>query len=323
MDHFKNVNPSAARTYYVEPQHEDAGQAGFEQRLRETQPIHRTSALPGAGSPPTVTEGNRRALAIQGNERCAAASFVRTRGQLAATLTCANVGALRGEIELAAQQSARWQAATGTSAGSVDPSRVFDDVVASSYAELQRFQNHATHCKPRVLGRQSAMDHLRSMASLRYAAAPWNIWGGQQLDLARAAAEHMRGDTSFSPFVSLSEDASRLLLSPEMPTSMARKQSRKTRMSCTPTRCRRRPLGRPKRSSGSLRTGLKMMNQTWPGWAIPQLRSARYCFWAGIWMTIGPLARRIHTGSWRQKDECRRSGKQVADDESDDRTNPG
>ena len=44
---------------------------------------------------------------------------------------------------------------------------------------------------------------------------PWNIWGGQQLDLGRAAAEHMRGDTNSSPFVSLSEEASQLLLSPD------------------------------------------------------------------------------------------------------------
>ncbi|WP_342724206.1 hypothetical protein AAFG07_34820 [Bradyrhizobium sp. B097] len=215
MAPFNNVNPSAASTYYVEPHHEEAGQANFEQRLRETQPIHRTSASLGAGSSRIVTEGNMRARAIQSNERSAAASFVRTRAQLAATLTCANVGALRREIELAAQQSAQWPTATGPSAGSVDRSRVFDDVVASSYAELQRFQDHATHCKPRVLDHQSAMDHLRSMASLRYDAAPWNIWGGQQLDLGRAAAEHMRGDTDSSPFVSLSEDASRLLLSPD------------------------------------------------------------------------------------------------------------
>ncbi|WP_225144513.1 MULTISPECIES: hypothetical protein [unclassified Bradyrhizobium] len=59
------------------------------------------------------------------------------------------------------------------------------------------------------------MAHLRSMAALRYDAAPWNIWGGQRLDLGRAAAEHVRGDTSCSPFVSLSEEASQLLLSPD------------------------------------------------------------------------------------------------------------
>ncbi|WP_229178235.1 MULTISPECIES: hypothetical protein [Bradyrhizobium] len=162
-----------------------------------------------------MTEGNMRAQAIQENERCAAATFVRTSAELAATLTCANVAELRREIELAAQKSAQWSTATGPSPGSVDRSRVFNDVVASSYAELQRFQNHASHCKPHVLDRQSAVDHLRSMASLRYDAAPWNIWGGQQLELGRAAAEHMRGNTNSSPFVSLSEDASQLLLSPD------------------------------------------------------------------------------------------------------------
>jgi len=215
MDPFHNVNPSAARTNYVEPQQEETGQADFERRLREPQPILRTSASPGAGSTRTVTEGNVRAQSIQENERCAAASFVRTRAQLAATLTCANVAELRREIELAAQRSAQWSSATRPSASGVDSGRVYDDVVASSYAELQRFQDHASHCKPHVLDRQSALDHLRSMAALRYDAAPWNIWGGQQLDLGRAAAEHMRGDTNSSPFVSLSEDASQLLLSPD------------------------------------------------------------------------------------------------------------
>ncbi len=215
MDPFHNVDPSAARTNYVESQQEETGQADFERRLREPQPILRTSASPGAGSTRTVTEGNVRAQSIQENERCAAASFVRTRAQLAATLTCANVAELRREIELAAQRSAQWSSATRPSASGVDSGRVYDDVVASSYAELQRFQDHASHCKPHVLDRQSALDHLRSMAALRFDAAPWNIWGGQQLDLGRAAAEHMRGDTNSSPFVSLSEDASQLLVSPD------------------------------------------------------------------------------------------------------------
>ncbi|VIO79192.1 hypothetical protein [Bradyrhizobium ivorense] len=215
MDPSNNINPSAARTYSVEPQLEEALQSEFEQQLEETQPIHRTSAPLETGSSGIVTDGNKRARTIQADERCAAESFVRTRAQLATTLTCANAGALRREIELAAQQTAQWPTATGPSAGSVDRSRVFDDVVASSYAQLQRFQDHAAHCMPRVLEHQSAMDHLRSMAFLRYEHAPWNIWGGQRLDLGRAAAEHMRGDTNSSPFVSLSEDASRLLLSPD------------------------------------------------------------------------------------------------------------
>ncbi|MGY3033762.1 hypothetical protein ACVIIV_002932 [Bradyrhizobium sp. USDA 4354] len=215
MDPFDNVNPCAARMNYVEPQQEETAQADFEQRLREPQPILPTSDSPGAGSTQTATDGNKRAQAIQENERCAAASFVRTRAQLAATLTCANIAELRREIELAAQRSAQWSSATGPSADGVDSGRLYDDVVAPSYAELQRFQNHASHCKPHRLDRQSAMAHLRSMAALRYDAAPWSIWGGQRLDLGRAAAEHMRGDTSSSPFVSLSEEASQLLLSPD------------------------------------------------------------------------------------------------------------
>ncbi|MGY4182875.1 hypothetical protein ACVIHH_008166 [Bradyrhizobium sp. USDA 4518] len=215
MHPFDNIGPSAAFKNCVEQQPEETGQADFEQRLGEPQPSLQTSDAPGAGSSRTDTEGNLRAQAIQGDERCAAASFIRTRAQLAATLTCATVAELRREIELAAQKSARWSQATGPSAGGIDRGRVYDEVVASSYAELQRFQNHASHCKPRVLDRQSAMDHLRSMAALRYDVAPWNIWGGQQLDLGRAAAAHMRGDTYSSPFVSLSEEASQLLLSPD------------------------------------------------------------------------------------------------------------
>ncbi|MCA1374344.1 MULTISPECIES: hypothetical protein [unclassified Bradyrhizobium] len=214
MDPFEDVNRSEARTNYLEPQQEETAQADFEQRLRESQPILAALASPGAGSSRTVTDGNKRARAIPENERCTAASFVRTRAQLAATLACANIAELRREIELAAQRSARWSRASG-SVDRVDSGRVYDDVVGSSYVELERFQNHASHCKPHALDRQSAMAHLRSMAALRYEAAPWNSWGGQRLDLGRAAAEHMRGDTSSSPFVSLSEEASQLLLSPD------------------------------------------------------------------------------------------------------------
>ncbi|MDA9443230.1 hypothetical protein XH98_29895 [Bradyrhizobium sp. CCBAU 51745] len=215
MDPFDSVNPSEAGLHYLEPQQEEAAQADFEHRLGESQPTLAASASPGAGSNRTVTDGNKRAQDIPENERCTPASFVRARAQLAATLTCANIAELREEIELAAQRSAQWSTAIGSSAYRVDNSRVYDDVVASSYVELQRFQNHASHCKPNALDRQSAMDHLRSMAALRYDEAPWNIWGGQRLDLGRAAAEHMRGDTSSSPFVSLSEQASQLLLSPD------------------------------------------------------------------------------------------------------------
>ncbi|MDA9437073.1 hypothetical protein XH88_35920 [Bradyrhizobium sp. CCBAU 51627] len=215
MDPFDNVNPSGAGMHYLEPQQEEAAQAHFEHQLRASQPILAASASPGPGSSRTVTDGNKRAQAIPENERCAAAPFVRARAQLAATLTCANIAELRREIELAAQRSAQWSRAIRSSGYRVDSSRVYDDVVASSYLELERFQNHASHCKPHALDRQSAMAHLRSMAALRYDEAPWNIWGGQRLDLGRAAAEHMRGDTSSSPFVSLSEEASQLLLSPD------------------------------------------------------------------------------------------------------------
>ncbi|MDA9419166.1 hypothetical protein XI04_04635 [Bradyrhizobium sp. CCBAU 11430] len=215
MDPFEDVNRSEARMDHLEPQQEETAQADFEQRLRESQPILAALASPGAGSSRTVTDGNKRAQAILENERCTAASFVGTRAQLAATLTCANIAELRREIEIAAQRSAKWSRASGSLVDRVDSGRVYDDVVGSSYVELERFQNHASHCKPHALDRQSAMAHLRSMAALRYEAAPWNIWGGQRLDLGRTAAEHMRGGTSSSPFVSLSEEASQLLLSPD------------------------------------------------------------------------------------------------------------
>ncbi|TWB51256.1 hypothetical protein FBZ94_11086 [Bradyrhizobium sacchari] len=265
MAPFDNVKPSEARMNYLEPQQDETAQADFEQQLRESQPILAASGAPGAGSNQTVTDGNKRARAIPENERCAVASFVRTRAQLAATLTCANIAELRREIELAGQRSAQWSRATGPSAVRIDSGRIYDDVMASSYAELQRLQNHASDCKPHGLDGQSAMAHLRSMAALRYREAPWNIWGGQRLDLGRAAAEHMRGDTSSSPFVSLSEEASQLPFRRTMTTSMVPKSSRRTRMSCTPTRCRGLQLGRRKRSSVFLRTGLRMMNPIWHG----------------------------------------------------------
>ncbi|MBB4382614.1 hypothetical protein [Bradyrhizobium sp. SBR1B] len=216
MDPFDNDNPSAALISYVEPQQEETTpQADFELRLRENGPVLPALASAGAGSSRTATDGNRRAALISRTERCTAASFVEARARLATTLTCANIVELKREIDLAAQTSTPWSGATGPLAGDVDIGRIYDDVVASSYAELQRFQTHESHCKPRAMANQSAIAHLRSMAASRFDAAPWNIWGGQRLDLGRAAAEHMRGDTTSSPFVSLSEEASQLLLSPD------------------------------------------------------------------------------------------------------------
>ncbi|RXH38007.1 hypothetical protein XH99_01695 [Bradyrhizobium nanningense] len=216
MDPLDNVNPPTDRTSSAEPQQEEAApQADFELRLRENQPVVPAPASDRAGSSRTETDGNKRASLIPKSERCTATSFVKARAQLAATLTCANIAELRREIELAAQTSTPWLGETGPSAAGVDTSRIYDDAVASSYAELQRFQNHESHCKPRVLANQTALAQLRSMAASRVDAAPWNIWGGQRLDLGRVAADHMRGDTTFSPFVSLSEDASQLLFSPD------------------------------------------------------------------------------------------------------------
>ncbi|MGV7219198.1 hypothetical protein [Bradyrhizobium sp. UFLA05-112] len=157
-----------------------------------------------------MTEGDVRARAIRAGERCRASSFVKARAQLAATLTGASVGALRNDIELAGQRSAQWSTATGSSASSVDGDGIFDDVVASSYVKLQRFQNDASHCKPRTEDKTNAISHVRTLA--REHSPVSHSLEQYPLDLARTAGRHMRGLTN-SPFVSLVKDASKLVVS--------------------------------------------------------------------------------------------------------------
>ncbi|MGY3622279.1 hypothetical protein [Bradyrhizobium sp. USDA 10063] len=196
--------------------HSSADQANFEQQLSELRPIHRVSESAAAlteseiGSSSTVTKGNVKESAIREGERYPASSFVKARAQLVATLAGANAETLRNEIESAEQRSAQWSAGTGSSADSVDGDRIFDDVLASSYLKLRRFQNEDSDCKPRAEDETSAISHVRSTARERSCIGdPLERY---PLDRARQAGWHMRGRTE-SPFVSLVDDASKLLIS--------------------------------------------------------------------------------------------------------------
>lgn len=191
----------------------------FEQELSELSLIHQTSdstaALtdPEIGLPLVATEGAMRARNIQASERCSAASFVRMRAQLAATLTGATVGALRDDIGLAAQRVIQWPTATGSSAGEVDSSSVLNEALASSYVPLQRFQNEPDDCKPLGRNHESAISHMRDTALFRSSGG--SLGERYQRYRARTAAKHMLGETTSSPFVSLVENASQLLASPD------------------------------------------------------------------------------------------------------------
>ncbi|MGY3611225.1 MULTISPECIES: hypothetical protein [unclassified Bradyrhizobium] len=125
------------------------------------------------------------------------------RAELAASLAGANVEALKNEIRLAEQRAARWPRTTG-SAGSVDSSSVLNDVLASSYQKLHRFQSKASHCKPRQDENVSAMAHVRSLADLRAHATP-HVFEAfceetlDEIDMARMAAMHTYGQAECHP----------------------------------------------------------------------------------------------------------------------------
>ncbi|WP_342723729.1 hypothetical protein AAFG07_32125 [Bradyrhizobium sp. B097] len=210
MEPLNNVTSSAAQTCYVEPQQEQTGQAEFEQRLTETEPTRSTSDLLETESPSTVTSGTT----IQARERCPASSFVSGRALLSATLAGANLGALRNEISQAQQRTTQWSRPTGSFVNTVDSDRIFNEAQASSYLTLHRFQSEASHCKPRVLFTLTAMDHVRSRARLRSDPSLERLSARYELRQASTAVEHMMGDT-YSPFVSLAEDASRVRVSPD------------------------------------------------------------------------------------------------------------
>lgn len=144
-------------------------------------------------------------------ERYPAASFARARAQLAATLTGATLGALKHEIGLAEQQSARWSSALAALHGPVDRERIFEDVAGSSYVKLHRFQNQDADCKPRTEDNTSAISHARNTA--RDHSSVGHPLERCPMGRARQAGWHMRGETAASPFVSLVEDPSKLVVS--------------------------------------------------------------------------------------------------------------
>ncbi|MGY3473445.1 hypothetical protein [Bradyrhizobium ottawaense] len=215
--------PISAQT--SSPAHPSRDQADFEQQLSELRSDRTPDSAAASmdsriGSPSTVTRGSRRACAIQESERCPAASFVRGRAELAASLAGASVKALKNEIKLAAQRAAQWPRTTGSSAGGIDGDRIFDDVLASSYLPLHRFQNDDFDCEPILDQEVSAIAHVRSLAALRAQASP-HVYktaicsddeGEDEIDMARLAAWHTKGLRE-SAFVSLSQTPSRLLLS--------------------------------------------------------------------------------------------------------------
>ncbi|WP_166303946.1 hypothetical protein [Bradyrhizobium sp. 2S1] len=185
-----------------------ADQASFEQQLDDLHPTHPTSdSVPTATNSATSTSSTGPNEARQ-TVRYPAASFVGARAQLAATLTGAPLDALRNEIELAVQQSARWSPSTAAFDGGVDRERVFDDVVGSSYVTLRRFQNQDSDCRPRVEDNTSAISHVRNTA--RDHSSMGDPLERYPMDRARQAGWHMRGRTA-SPFVSLVEDPSKLV----------------------------------------------------------------------------------------------------------------
>ncbi|QIG97778.1 MULTISPECIES: hypothetical protein [Bradyrhizobium] len=158
-------------------------------------------------------------------ERCPAASYVRGRAELAASLAGANVESLRNEIERAEQRSAQWPSTAGPSAR-VDGDRVFDEVLTSSYLQLHRFQDEISHCKPRMDDDVNAMSHVRSLADLRsrgirHVSEAFCTDDLDEIDRARSAALHTNGYTEQSSFVSLAQDPSRLLLSEDTDSARA------------------------------------------------------------------------------------------------------
>ncbi|MGY4403820.1 hypothetical protein [Bradyrhizobium sp. USDA 3315] len=195
---------------------ERAGQQAGNASAQATSPAHSPTAS-DAGSSATETK------VVRANERCDASSFVQARAQLAATLAGANVGELMSEIRQAEQRTAQWTTPNGPRPDTVDGDRILSDVVGSSYLQLQRFQDHAGHCRPLLDVDQTGIAHVRdSRLRPEYTRRQF---------LARMAAGHTRGNR-VSPFVSLCANASRLLASPD-PT--AREITRSARRLCTYT----------------------------------------------------------------------------------------
>ncbi|WP_245471960.1 MULTISPECIES: hypothetical protein [Bradyrhizobium] len=149
------------------PAHTSEDQASFEQQLNDLHlddldSVYTTStSVRSATNSVAATSSSAPSEAASETSSYPAPSFVSARAQLAATLTGANLEALRNKIDLAGQQAARWSPA---SAPAVDQDHVFDDVVRSSYVTLRRFQNQDSDCKPHTEDNTSAILHVRNTA---------------------------------------------------------------------------------------------------------------------------------------------------------------
>ncbi|WP_245452671.1 hypothetical protein [Bradyrhizobium sp. C9] len=126
------------------PTHRSEDQASFEQQLDDLDSVYPASdSVSLMANPGTARSAPNEVATVTG--RYPATSFVSARAKLAATLTGATLDALRNEIDLADQQSARWSPAATTFDDSVDRDRIFNEVAGSSYVTAlpepgQRFQ---------------------------------------------------------------------------------------------------------------------------------------------------------------------------------------
>ena len=187
-------------------------QASFEQQLNDLNPDDVDSVYPTSASVPIAANSAASSSSAPGaaaseSSRYPAPSFVGARAQLAATLMGATLQELKKEIALAEKQSARWAPARDNG---VDRDRIFDNIAASTYLKLHRFQNQDSDCKPRTEDTTSAISHVRNTA--RDHSSIGDPLERYPLDLARQAGWHMRGKTA-SPFVSLVENPSKLSVS--------------------------------------------------------------------------------------------------------------
>ncbi|RRH91088.1 hypothetical protein EH240_32210 [Mesorhizobium tamadayense] len=243
--------PGDMRAQTSSPAHSSTDQAKFEQQLSELTLTHQRASI--------ETEGNKRARAIQGSERCPAPSFVNARAQLAATLTGATVEALGNDIGQAAHRAAQWPTAIRSSAGSVDSSGILNDVLASSYVKLHRFQNEATDCRTRGSNQASATSHLRDMALFRSRGGL--LWDHYQPALARKAAKHMLSETR-SPFLSLVENPSQLAASPDLSAKAIAENARELHTYTVP----RATAWPPKRIDDALECGNEAEDPNLQAW---------------------------------------------------------
>ncbi|VIO69207.1 hypothetical protein CI1B_25600 [Bradyrhizobium ivorense] len=160
--HRVDRQPAELNAHTDAPAHRSEDQASFEQQLNDLDSVNPASdSVCLAANPGTATSAPDEVATETG--RYPATSFVSARAKLAATLTGA-LDALRSEIDLADQQSARWSPATAAFDARVDRDRIFDGVAGSSYVTLRRFQNQDSDSKLRTKADTSAISHVRNTA---------------------------------------------------------------------------------------------------------------------------------------------------------------